>query len=202
MARLNAVELAMMQSPLRALTQRLYELPVLRRMLARAGVALEGARLLDVGCGAGYETALLWRIFRPALLLGLDLMPEQLARARRAVQGSGARLACADVCRLPLRDGSFDAAFELGILHHVPQWRQALGEIARVVRPGGVLCAEELHGRWVALQDRLAGTSHPPAARFDWPAFRAGLEAAGFELLAEQGLAWQAARAFVARRRA
>jgi 2-polyprenyl-3-methyl-5-hydroxy-6-metoxy-1,4-benzoquinol methylase len=42
-----------------------------------------------------------------------------------------------------------------------------------------------LHGGFIQFQDKLIGTSHPPAAAFDWVTFRTGLEAAGFDVVAE-----------------
>jgi len=50
-----------------------------------------------------------------------------------------------DCTRLPYRDGTMDAVFGFGVLHHIPDWRQALAEIARVLKPGGVYCFEELY---------------------------------------------------------
>ena len=40
---------------------------------------------------------------------------------------------------------SFDAVFGFGVLHHVPDWQSALGEIARVLKPGGTYFLEELY---------------------------------------------------------
>ena len=200
MARLNEVELAAMQTRVRRLSQRSWELPAFTRMLERAGVDLRGKRLLDAGCGSGYGLALLSERFAPSRLAGIDLMPEQIALARaRGV--SRAEVRVGDITAIDEPDGAYDGVFVFGILHHVPEWRVALGELARVLAPGGVLCVEELHGRTARLFDRVVGTSHPREAAFDWPALRAGVRDAGLELLDERKLAWKLAMSFLARKR-
>lgn len=200
MARLNELELAAMQTRTRRVSQRLWELPTFVRMLDGAGVDLRGKRLLDAGCGSGYGLALLRERFAPSRLVGVDLMPEQIERAR--VRGvTDAELRVGDLTAIEEREGAFDGVFVFGILHHMPDWQAALRELARVLAPGGVLCVEELHGRAVRLLDRYAGTSHPREAAFDWPRLRAGLDHAGLELLDERKLAWKAAMSFLARKR-
>jgi len=199
MARLNDVELAAMQTRARLLTQRMWELPAFVRMLDGAGVRLHGKRLLDAGCGSGYGLALLKERFAPVRLLGIDLMPEQIERARaRGVRG--AELRVGDITSIEEPDGAFDGVFVFGILHHVPEWRAALRELARVLAPGGVLCVEELHGRTAALSDRFMHTSHPREAAFDWPTLRAGMRDAGLEILDERKLVWTLAMSFLARK--
>jgi ubiquinone/menaquinone biosynthesis C-methylase UbiE len=196
-SRLNDRELAAMDSKLRRLSQRRIELPVFVRMLDRAGIDLRGGRLLEIGCGNGYGMSLLAERFRPSRLAGIDLMPEQIERARARLPQS-AEVAVGDATRLEFADASFDGVFVFGILHHIPAWRTALAEIARVLRPGGVLLIEELHGGYIAVQDRFLGTAHPREAAFDWPTFRAGLEEAGLLIAEEIGLVPRAARSWLA----
>jgi ubiquinone/menaquinone biosynthesis C-methylase UbiE len=195
--RLNDRELAAMDSPLRRVAQRFVELPTFARMLRRAGIDLDNGRILDVGCGNGFGMTLLARRFRPRRLAGIDLMSEQIERARTRVP-SWAEVSVGDATHLDFADAAFDAVFVFGILHHVPEWRAALVEIARVLRPGGALCVEELHGSYIAVQDRVIGTAHPRAAAFDWPTFRGGLEAAGLVIASEASLVPGAARSWLA----
>ncbi|MBI5529080.1 MAG: class I SAM-dependent methyltransferase [Deltaproteobacteria bacterium] len=55
-----------------------------------------------------------------------------------------------DVTAIRADDETYDAVFDFGIIHHVPDWRAALREIRRVLKPGGRLFAEEVHERFIS----------------------------------------------------
>ena len=196
MARLNDRELAMMDSRVRRFSQRVIELQTFQRLLRRAQIDLHGRDLLDAGCGNGYGLELLAQTFRPRRLVGFDLMPEQIDRARN--RGLAAEIAVGDITAIAHPDAAFDGVFVFGILHHVPGWRIALAELARVLKPGGVLLVEEIHGAAIRVQDRVIGTSHPREAAFDWLQFRGAIAEAGLAIAAATGLLCGAVRAFAA----
>jgi len=201
MARLNAVELLAMNNPARRLLQRHVEMRAFSSMLQDAGIDLAGARVLDAGCGSGYSTRLITERLRPREVVAFDLMPEQIERARKR-HGALAQFSVGDLTRISHPDASFDAAFVFGVLHHVPDWQAALAELARVLRPEGVLLVEEIHGRFVDFEDRFLFTEHPRSARFDWPQFRQALDIAGFLVAHERALASEVFRSFLCRKRA
>ena len=62
-----------------------------------------------------------------------------IARAQSRLRGWGdhIRLWTGDVTPIPTPTATYDAVFDFGILHHVTEWRCALAEVARVLRPGG-----------------------------------------------------------------
>lgn len=79
--------------------------------------------------------------------MGADLTPAMLQAAVRAGRDRAGRLMIADVAALPLRDESLDAVFAAGLIAHLPSPAENLRELARVVRPGGVLALFHPIGR-------------------------------------------------------
>ncbi|HMH54083.1 MAG TPA: class I SAM-dependent methyltransferase [Candidatus Acidoferrum sp.] len=101
-------------------------------------------RALDAGCGSGFQTALLERLGYEAH--GVDVAPRLLAVAQRRLPAS--TFALASVEALPYRDASFEAVACCGsTLSFVDDAGTALGELARVLEPGGRLLLEVEH-RW------------------------------------------------------
>lgn len=93
---------------------------------------------LDVGCGPGSITASLAQAVGPdGLALGIDVSEPMLARAVRVQAGSQAGFLRADAQRLPLREKTVDAVVSIAVLQLIPDPSAALGEMARVLKPGG-----------------------------------------------------------------
>jgi SAM-dependent methyltransferase len=111
--------------------------------LARLGVTPGTGDALDFGCGAGRLSAALHPYFDR--VVGVDISPTMLARARELVPAHGVELVLnerPDLSRWP--DASFDLTYSSLVLQHLPT-ALALGylrELVRVLRPGGVLVAQ------------------------------------------------------------
>ncbi len=119
----------------------------------------EGGRVLDAGCGTGRALPALRVAVGPSgVVLGADLTPAMLREAARAGRDRDGALLLADVAALPLRPDVLDAVFAAGLIAHLPDPAGNLREIARVVRPGGVLALFHPIGR-AALAARLAARS-------------------------------------------
>ena len=99
-----------------------------------------GGRVLEVGCGAGAALPTLHRILTPALLVGIDIDAGLLARVPPG--GSAAAVLRADARRLPFAADAFDVVVDFGTCYHVDDPDGAVGEIARVLRRGGVFATE------------------------------------------------------------
>lgn len=111
----------------------------LRLRHALAALAGVQGRVLLLGCGAGRYLRALSRERRDLNILGADLSRVALREARR--RSPAHDLICLDASLLPFADGVFDAVLFFDLLEHVPEHRRMLSEIARVLRPGGVLHA-------------------------------------------------------------
>jgi 2-polyprenyl-3-methyl-5-hydroxy-6-metoxy-1,4-benzoquinol methylase len=106
-----------------------------------------GLRILDVGCGdAALAVAL---AEQGAIVTGIDADPRMLAagRARAEASGVAVQLLQGDVRALPCHGGSFDLVLAVTVLCFVDHAAPAVGEMGRVLTPGGRLLISEL-GRW------------------------------------------------------
>jgi demethylmenaquinone methyltransferase / 2-methoxy-6-polyprenyl-1,4-benzoquinol methylase len=103
-------------------------------------------RILDLGCGTGELTRLAARHFPGARVLGVDFTGAMLTVARRRTPESAGEISYgrATALRLPFPDGTFDLATNAFLVRNLVDLDAALGEMRRVLRPGGVLMILEI----------------------------------------------------------
>lgn len=94
--------------------------------------------VLEIGVGMGCDH-LEWARCQPRSLTGVDLTPAAVGWTRQRLQafGRSSALLVGDAERLPFADGSFDLIYSWGVLHHSPRTEETVGEIHRLLRPGG-----------------------------------------------------------------
>lgn len=132
-----------------------------------------GQRVLDIGCGPGSITAGIARRVEPGPVLGIDASTTVVADAT-AEFGSVAAFEVGDVYALDATDDSFDIVHAHQVLQHLDRPVDALVEMRRVTRPGGVIAVRDAdYGamswapandgmtRWMALyQEMTAARGH------------------------------------------
>jgi len=101
--------------------------------------APKNLKWLDVGCGNGAFTEVLIARCSPAAVTGVDPSEGQLAYARGRPGTKRAEFRVADAQALPFPDNSFDAGTMALVIVFIPDPVKAARELARVVRPGGVV---------------------------------------------------------------
>ncbi len=122
--------------------------------------AQSGGIAADIGAGSGFLTAALLKAgFR---VIAVDRSPEMLAEIGRKFAGQNVEPRQGESESLPIGDGTVDCALANMYLHHVERPSLAIGEMARVLKPGGRLVITDLdaHGHdWVidAFHDRWLG---------------------------------------------
>jgi ubiquinone/menaquinone biosynthesis C-methylase UbiE len=165
----------------------------------RFGSALGDAargRLIDVACGPGVVTAALAP--HAASVVAFDATEQMLAKAKERCAKAAVtnvQFKSGDAERLPFADGAFDGAVTRAALHHFANPQRAIGEMARVLRPGGVAVFADVissedtdESRLHNAIERLRDPSHVrmlPASELDSAACRAGfrdLEAATWDI--------------------
>ena len=120
----------------------------------------------EIGCGLG---RLARKLARPGRrVLGVDLSPEMIARARAKSQGvGGVTFLCADFLSEELEGRTFDAVVSVATLHHVPP-HAGLAGLARLVRPGGRLIVQDLRVTDGLLDELRACSTLIPRALKRW----------------------------------
>ncbi|MGQ9709979.1 MAG: class I SAM-dependent methyltransferase [Anaerolineae bacterium] len=162
------------------------EAAVLRRMRRRAFPHVRG-RILEVGVGTGVNLPL----YPPgAAIVAVDHSAPMLRRALRRPARARVGAVQADIHYLPFRDGAFDAVTGSLVFCSVAEPERALGEVYRVLRPGGRLLLLE-HTRGQGAGAWLTDLLHP--LWFAWNGVchlnretARALPAAGFRLLGEE----------------
>ncbi len=140
-----------------------------RRAAVKAINRLPPGRILEAGVGTGMT---LPHYNRDHRILGIDLSPDMLARARRRaakhnlanVEG----LAELDAGNLPVADGSFDAIAAMYLITVVPDPEGVMAEFARVIRPGGQLVMINHFGSQSGMAARIERWLAKFSSRIGW----------------------------------
>ena len=104
-------------------------------------IPLDVDRLLDFGCGAGHWSARIAEAFPWMQVTGIDGGEAFVGRARASYGAERVQFVCGDFTALPMEDGTFDCVYADNTIEHSFDVDGALGEIFRVLRPGGSLVA-------------------------------------------------------------
>ena len=144
------------------------------------------ARVIDAGCGHGLSLASLDAGFAPNEIVALDADASVLVRASQEAARCRAKVdvRTGDVSALALDDASVDLALCHQTLHHTQRQREALAELRRVLRPGGVLLLAESCRAFVRRLWVRAFFRHAMQAQHSAEEYVALVREAGFEVLA------------------
>src|SRR5687767_5904912 len=179
--KLNRVEKALMNNPVRGFFQDHYEAALLEGL----GGLTQEQRVLEIGCGRGVGTEIIFKRFGAREVHAFDIDPDMVEQARRRLSSYPAdrlQLYVGDATAIDEDDQSFDAVFDFGIIHHVPEWKRAVREVARVLRPGGRFFFEEVTSHGLNRWSYRTFLDHPADNRFSGQEFIAELERLGIEV--------------------
>jgi len=170
--KLNSIERAFVNSPGRAAHQHHREAAWFRRL---AGGDLSGQHVLEVGCGRGVGAQVLLDRLGAQRVTAFDLDESMVALAQRRLHGRPVSVSVGDICAIEQQAGSVDTVVDFGIIHHVPSWQESIAEIARVLKPGGLMLFEEIPRRMLDSWAFRTLTVHPRENRFEAAEFAAEL---------------------------
>ncbi|MEN8445110.1 MAG: methyltransferase domain-containing protein [Cyanobacteria bacterium J06555_13] len=133
-------------------------LEIERQLWPGLGIA-SGQQVLDLGCGSGIITHELAKQVYPSEVTGLDLSKKLLARGRQALfesdQGEFSQINATfqqgSVYQLPFHEESFDIVYARFVFQHLDEPMEALSNIWRILKPGGLLCILDIDRNWSSL---------------------------------------------------
>jgi len=110
--------------------------------------------MVEVGIGVGAQTRILRSRWPQLHVIGVDIHPGQLARARERLRGQPVHLLRADGAQLPLAGESADLVFLLWVLEHVRDPQAVMRSAARVLKRGGRVWSTEVYNRTLMVEPR------------------------------------------------
>jgi SAM-dependent methyltransferase len=149
-----------------------------------------GAEVLSAGCGPGSILRSIAASSSVVSATGIDVSPLRLQQAmERLERNSKVRFSCGDVRQMPFASGSFDVVYARMLLQYLPEKEQAVAEMVRVCRPGGVVLLQDLDGQllWHYPEDPMMQTTLDRVLQ--------GLAQTGFDPFVGRKLFWLARQA-------
>ena len=137
---LNKFEFLLMNNPIRNFIQKHIEIKRLRKLSSLPS----NKKILEIGCGTGNGSKLIKKYFQANKIYGIDLDKRMVAIAKKGNNDKSITFAVQDAASLKYKNNSFDAVFDSGVIHHIPNWKDCLKELKRVLKPNGQLIIEDL----------------------------------------------------------
>lgn len=129
-----------MNNPIRNLIQRHIEFKRLRKWSHLPPNKI----ILEIGCGTGNGSQLIKKYFQAKRIHAIDLDKRMVDIAKKNNKDGSISFEVQDATQLKYKDNFFDAVFDLGVIHHIPNWKDCLEELKRVLKPKGQLIIEDL----------------------------------------------------------
>ena len=138
---MNKLEFLLMNNPIRAFIQDTVEAETFRKL----SPLKKGKIILEIGCGNGDGAKLIWKYFSPKQIYGIDLDPKMIALANENNNNNKIMFQQGSATKLPFKKNQFDAIFDFGIIHHIPDWKNCIKEMKRVLKPNGIVHIEDYY---------------------------------------------------------
>ncbi len=138
--KLNKIEFSLMNNHLRNIIQEHVEIKRLRKLSTLPSNKI----VLEIGCGTGNGSKLIKKYFQAKKIYASDLDKRMIEIAKKKNSDTLISFEVQNATKLKYKSNSFDAIFDLGVIHHIPNWKDSLKELKRVLKPKGQLIIEDL----------------------------------------------------------
>lgn len=172
-----------MNNPARALAQRRF---TAKHMLRLGGDIARGT-VLEIGCGRGVGIEIIMDMFRARRVVAFDLDEKLVRLANERVErfGDTVTVSTGTATSIDAPDLAFDGVFDFGVIHQIEEWRKAVAECGRVLKPGGRFYFEAVSKPLYRMPMNLAMERGTPDVRkigFDKDSYLAELETNGIRV--------------------
>ena len=135
-----------------------YKFPWIMERIEAESALLQGKRLLEIGCGMGYDS--LEFLKRGVRVTATDLTPNAVRMTKKHFEIEGVTaddVRTANALALPFEDNTFDAVWSNGVLHATGDTPLAIREVYRVLKPGGRAIISHFYRKpsWMYLLNRV-----------------------------------------------
>ena len=138
--KLNKLEFLLMNNLVRNFIQNHIEVKRLRKWSKLA----PNKTVLEIGCGTGNGSKLIKEYFEAKRIYATDLDKRMIDIAKKNNNDKSISFKVQNATKLKYKSNYFDAVFDLGVIHHIPNWEDCLNELKRVLKPKGQLIIEDL----------------------------------------------------------
>ncbi len=182
---LNKIEFSFINSRIRAYILDKFEFKEIRRLSTLPSSKV----VLEIGCGNGIGARLIKKYFSPLKIYAIDLDQRMIDIAKRNNTDDSIIFELGDATKLRFKDGQFDAVFDFGVIHHIPNWEDCIKEFKRVLKIGGELIVEDFS---VETFETVTGrilrklTKHPYERMYRRMDLIECLKSIGFEIMKEK----------------
>lgn len=138
--KLNPLEFLLINNSVRNLIQEHIEVKRLRKWSNLP----PNQTVLEIGCGTGNSSQLIKKYFQAKMVYATDLDERMIDIAKKGNKDDSISFEVQNATKLKYKENYFDAVFDLGVIHHIPNWKDCLKELQRVLKPNGQLVIEDL----------------------------------------------------------
>ncbi|MBC8230425.1 class I SAM-dependent methyltransferase [bacterium] len=172
----------LMNNPIREMIQQKF----VADYMLKVSEPMDNYLCLEIGCGRGVGSKIIIEMFGARRVIAFDVDFDQIRRAmkyiaRRNLVGK-VNLFVGDAECFCFPDNTFDAVFDFGVLHHIPNWRTTLKEVKRVLKSEGYFLFEEPTKPILDFPLIKRLLDHPEEGLFTADEFKIALKEAGFIL--------------------
>jgi ubiquinone/menaquinone biosynthesis C-methylase UbiE len=143
-------------------------------------------QVLEIGCGNGEGAVVIKKYFSPSKIIASDFDPNLIAFAKSNIYDPVIDFEQQDAAKLNYKNNQFDGIFSFKVIHHIPNWKDCVGELYRVLKKRGKvyiidMSIEDFNSIWGKILKLI--TTHPYQSMYRREEFIDYLKKTGFKII-------------------